>query len=248
MMKRPWYAHLLFWIAAWMLQSFLFGGGESFGFYLTKNLAIVPLQAIVVYSTLYLLFWFMKEGRFALYGLSGVALVYLVFTFSFLVIDLSLSFFYPEIVFLGKPSIIWTTNFWSIVSGSALYSIPFFVSTIYLMTQVTSGIPEIENKVLLLKEGKKIHRLDLDKILFVEGMREYVGWNTQDNKVITLHSLTKLEDILKERGFVRIHRSYIVNADFVEVVRSNTVEVAGKEIPIGRSYKEKVLSSFEKPI
>jgi DNA-binding LytR/AlgR family response regulator len=44
---------------------------------------------------------------------------------------------------------------------------------------------------------------------------------------------------------LRVHRSFIVSKDKIEAFTATDVEIAGKEIPIGRSYKEFVLRALE---
>ncbi len=114
-----------------------------------------------------------------------------------------------------------------------------------LETDEKESSPKTENHTLMLKEGKVVHQLDVRDILFIQGMKEYVSWHTQDRKVITLHSLTKLEEELAAKGFMRTHKSYIVNTKCVNLVKYDALEIPGKRIPIGRSYRERVQNHFK---
>ncbi|WP_394343699.1 LytR/AlgR family response regulator transcription factor [Chryseobacterium aureum] len=60
---------------------------------------------------------------------------------------------------------------------------------------------------------------------------------TQQN-FISKSKITELEKALSGKGFVRIHRSFVINSDFVTAFSSNDVVVCGHQIPVGRSYKK----------
>ena len=87
--KKPILRHLIFWLLFWFLQSLLFGGGHSLDFYMAKNVAIVSLQALVVYTNLHLLSKLLTDKRYLVYAVSSAILTYLVFAVSFEVIDIT---------------------------------------------------------------------------------------------------------------------------------------------------------------
>ncbi len=249
--------HILFWIAAWFIQSVLFSGGIGIGFYLVKNIAIVLLQILLVYTNGNILFpKFLIEQKFILYAFISFILVYSTFLLSYPLIGISFYIFYPEITFAGNGSgfFFFPTNYWSILSNSAPYSLAFLLSSIYYLLPLlklndnsihedaTVHLQKNEDYTVVLKEGKTIHRIDLREVYYIKGMKEYVQWHTSGRKLITLHSLTKLEDQLKEKGFLRIHKSFIINTSHIESFKTGSLEVRGKEIPIGRSYQKTVLT------
>jgi len=263
-LQKPFYKHLIFWILFWFIQSLLFSGGtSSIDGYLVKNVAIVMLQAGIVYFNFYVLWRFLDKGKYAIYTLLSLLIVYLVLAVSKELIGMSFALITPDVRYIIINSNgWWPTDFWRILSGSAPYSIALLASTVYLLLKnrqkvdTTAEIePETaekasdpEENTLLLKEGKVVHRLELDDILFIQGMKEYVSWHTQDKKVITLHSLASLEDSLASKGFLRTHKSFIVNTRCVNMVKYDAVEIPGKRIPIGRSYREKVQGRFKSDV
>ena len=255
---KPLYKHLLFWLIFWLVQSLLFSGGRYITGYLVKNIAIVMLQAGLVYFNFFLLWPLLEKGRYVLYALAAVVSIYLVLAISKEAIGLSFSVFTPGIRYtIINGNGWWPTDFWRILSGSAPYSMALLASTVYLLiknrnqsredleTDEKESSPKTENHTLMLKEGKVVHQLDVRDILFIQGMKEYVSWHTQDRKVITLHSLTKLEEELAAKGFMRTHKSYIVNTKCVNLVKYDALEIPGKRIPIGRSYRERVQNHFK---
>ena len=109
-----------------------------------------------------------------------------------------------------------------------------------------------------VKADKKLVRINLDEIVYIEGLKDYVIIRLPKDRVITLQTMKSLDERLPESDFQRIHRSYIVNLNRIEAVQGNMVEVeieargrggAGKMItkslPVGKSYREVLGSRIE---
>lgn len=110
----------------------------------------------------------------------------------------------------------------------------------------TNGSPIAERKSLFFNVGKKRVRIYLDEILYVESLREYARITTLTRNIVTKLQLGELDELFSNANFLRIHRSFVVAKDKITAYTSTDVEVAGKQIPIGRSYKEYVLSMLER--
>ncbi len=93
---------------------------------------------------------------------------------------------------------------------------------------------------IFVKSGYKSIKINLEDIHYFEGSREYVSVFTRDRKYMQLDTLKNLEEQLPAASFIRVHKSYIVNLSHVHSFYGNTLEVDGKEIPVGRAYKENV--------
>jgi len=104
----------------------------------------------------------------------------------------------------------------------------------------------MRKKYFFVKSDYKIVKVTIDDILFVEGLGEYIRIYTTDQKVITLLSLSKIQDILPEHQFLRIHRSYIVNIDKIKFIQNNIVSVGEHQIPISKSQKKNFLQFIDK--
>jgi len=92
---------------------------------------------------------------------------------------------------------------------------------------------------LQIKSGTKTYKVKISDIYYIEGLREYVTYVLTSQKIISLESLRNLEMVLPA-NFIRVHKSFIINKDKVEVLEGNQLEIKGKKIPIGKSYKEQV--------
>ena len=102
-----------------------------------------------------------------------------------------------------------------------------------------------EDAFIYVKENKKVIKIHLNEILYVEGLSEYVQIYTENKKIVTKTSMTNMEQKLPNADFMRIHKSFIVSLSKIEAFTSSSIEVPGKELPIGRSYKNSVLEALQ---
>ncbi|HTD94673.1 MAG TPA: LytTR family DNA-binding domain-containing protein [Chitinophagaceae bacterium] len=103
-----------------------------------------------------------------------------------------------------------------------------------------------ERKYLFFNISKKKVKIFLDDILYIESLKEYVRITTHEKSIMTKFQLGEMEELLSRQDFLRVHRSFIVARHKIEAFSATEVEIAGKPIPVGRSYKELVLSVIEK--
>lgn len=107
-------------------------------------------------------------------------------------------------------------------------------------------VQEVGSSHLFLNVAKKKVKVYLDEILYVESLKEYLQIFTASKTIKVKFQLAQMEELLPKSQFVRIHRSFIIAKNKVDAFSATDVELANKLIPIGRSYKELVLSVLEK--
>ncbi len=100
-------------------------------------------------------------------------------------------------------------------------------------------VDENKNEELFFIVNKKKTRITFQSIIFIESQRENVKIFTETNIFQTRIALIEMEKLLP-KNFIRIHRSYIVSKSKIDFIDSNELEVRGKRLPIGRSYKNVV--------
>lgn len=100
-----------------------------------------------------------------------------------------------------------------------------------------------DQQSLYFTVNKKKVRIALDSIRYIESQRENVKIVTDSKTIVTRYAISDLEKALPP-GFLRIHRSFIVAKSRIDLIDANDVEIAGKEIPIGRSYRDFVLQAL----
>jgi DNA-binding LytR/AlgR family response regulator len=98
---------------------------------------------------------------------------------------------------------------------------------------------------MFVNTNKKKVKLYFNDILYIESLKEYIKIYTADKVIITKYQLGQIEEHLPKGDFVRIHRSFIVAKEKIEAFTSTEIEVANKQLPIGRSYKELVSNLLE---
>lgn len=102
-------------------------------------------------------------------------------------------------------------------------------------TPNTDGNPNY----IYVKSDYKLIQVELDKILYIEGLKDYVKIYTEDNPrpILSLISMKALEERLPAERFLRVHRSLIVQKQKIKIIDKGRI-VFGKEyIPISETYK-----------
>jgi len=97
-----------------------------------------------------------------------------------------------------------------------------------------------ERKFYFFNTDKKNIKVYSDEIIFIESLKDYVRIHTGDKQVVTKFQIGELEKYLADEKFVRIHKSFIVNADKVTAFNAIQIEVGSNILPLGRTYKELV--------
>ena len=103
---------------------------------------------------------------------------------------------------------------------------------------IVSQNKKLEINEIYFNVNKKKVRIQLDQILYVESQKENIKIVCEDKTIITRYLISDIEKELPQNKFIRIHRSFIVSLSKINLLDSNDVEVAGKELPIGRNYKD----------
>lgn len=87
-------------------------------------------------------------------------------------------------------------------------------------------------------------RVDLDQILFISGLKDYVRIHlkNQPRPLIALTTMKGIEEKLPANRFCRVHRSYIVAMDKIESVERNVITIAGEAIPVSEANQDKFYS------
>jgi len=101
---------------------------------------------------------------------------------------------------------------------------------------------------IFIKKNSTLVRLKYDEILWIEALENYVIFNTYKDKYTIHFTMKAIEQKLPPKKFTRVHRSFIVNTSRIEVIEDNSViiktEDTSKSIPIGKSYKEKLMKDI----
>lgn len=98
---------------------------------------------------------------------------------------------------------------------------------------------------ILLRADKKIHRVKLSDIRFIQGLGDYIKVKVGGEFLIVHDTLRNILETLPD-SFIRTHKSWVVSVQHIEYIEGNTVLMGKDEIPIGLKYKEEFLAALEK--
>ncbi len=98
-----------------------------------------------------------------------------------------------------------------------------------------------------IKSNRKYIKLNFSDIIYIEGLKDYVIIYIKDTKYITAMNIKTINNQLPQDMFFRISKSYIININNIsEIDNDFVIAKNGKEIPIGRTYKEDFLNYVNK--
>lgn len=91
---------------------------------------------------------------------------------------------------------------------------------------------------IFVRHKERMVKLFLKEILYVEAERAYCKIVTRDTEYLLSIALRKLEEQMTSTTFMRVHRSYLINLAQIDEVAEGHVAIAGRAIPIGKTYRE----------
>lgn len=98
---------------------------------------------------------------------------------------------------------------------------------------------------IFVKTEHKIVRVDLNDILYIEGLKDYISIYTPTERILTLMNMKKVEELLPSKRFIRVHKSYIVSLDKIKSIEKNRIYIDEQGIPIGDTYKDEFYIRLE---
>jgi len=99
---------------------------------------------------------------------------------------------------------------------------------------------------IFIKADYKLLKINVDDILFVEGLKDYIKIYTKQKLFLTLMSMTSIEEKLPAEEFFRVHRSYIISLNKIDSVSRHRVIIGEKFVPISVPYRERFYRIIDK--
>ncbi|RYY39937.1 MAG: response regulator transcription factor [Chitinophagaceae bacterium] len=125
-----------------------------------------------------------------------------------------------------------------------------FLKAVGKLTESASPITEMQpvresaDPFIYLRVDRKMVKVPLTDILFVESMKDYVKVCTRAAVLVTKQSITAMEAMLPEAEFLRTHRSFIVAKAHVRAYTHELIEIDKAEVPIGKLFRQQVLRAL----
>jgi len=115
-----------------------------------------------------------------------------------------------------------------------------------LLDEDKKSVDTVEDECIFVKSDRRYFKVNLNDILFVEGLKDYVIIQMDGQRIITRMNVKSMQDLLPRKTFLRINRSYIVNKNQIDSFDNNDVYIKNHEIAIGTKYREDFVEEFMK--
>lgn len=97
----------------------------------------------------------------------------------------------------------------------------------------------------MVKSGYEYQRVNSAELSFIKSDMDYTELHIADRVILSKESLNHWEDKLENQGFIRAHRSYLVNISHISDLQSSQIRLNNAQIiPLGRAYKEKLRAAL----
>lgn len=102
-----------------------------------------------------------------------------------------------------------------------------------------------QDSFIFVKTEYRLERIDIEDILYIEGMKDYLRIICHEKKIMTLQSFAKLEESLPAKRFCRVHKSFIVAIDKIKSIERGIIIIADRRIPVSNTYKDSFFSKIK---
>jgi two-component system response regulator LytT len=100
--------------------------------------------------------------------------------------------------------------------------------------------PQTNPSFLSLKENKTVHKIQMESIIYIEAAGDYVKVVTSHKNIMTHSTFSNFMTLLPD-FFLRIHKSFCVNTNYISKLSGNQLQIDEYQLPIGQTYKSSVL-------
>jgi len=107
-------------------------------------------------------------------------------------------------------------------------------------SSLNENLPDQSHPFLYFRADRKMVKVFLEDILFIESLKDYIKVITTQKVIISKQSIASLVEMLPKDAFVRVHRSYIIAINKIDTYNSDAIEIGKTEIPIGRLFRHDV--------
>ncbi len=109
-----------------------------------------------------------------------------------------------------------------------------------------SHVQQVESDHLYVKSNKKAYKIAFSEIHYVEGLGDYIQIHLNDQKIVTNISMKKILELLPSSQFYRIHKSFIISLNKINLIEGNMVKIKNVKIPIGNSFRQDFMQYINK--
>ena len=103
-----------------------------------------------------------------------------------------------------------------------------------------------DSNYFFVKTETRIEKVEMAEVMYVEGMGDYWRIVTKSRRIMTLMNAKRIEEILREPNFCRVHKSYFVAMDKIDFVERKHIKIGNEHIPISDTYQKNFFDLIEK--
>jgi two-component system LytT family response regulator len=104
---------------------------------------------------------------------------------------------------------------------------------------------ELNSKFIFIKTESRLEKVNIDEILFIEGMRDYRKIHTINKRIMTLQNFSELEQLLPANLICRVHKSYMVAISKIDAIERSRIKISKEIIPISETYRDHFFSQIK---
>jgi two-component system, LytTR family, response regulator len=112
------------------------------------------------------------------------------------------------------------------------------------LTKPTEVPPAAGPEFFFIKSDGQFIKIKLADVLYFESEKDYVFIHTEQKRYLTLLSLKQLEKELPPERFLRVHRSYLVSLEKIELIDGSNLVIKGKQIPVSRTLQDAIFNTL----
>ncbi|QES88945.1 LytR/AlgR family response regulator transcription factor [Rhizosphaericola mali] len=111
------------------------------------------------------------------------------------------------------------------------------------ISSIETNVSDTED-YFFIRADRKIHKVNYNEVLYIEGLKDYVIVHTNSQKIIAAMNIKTIYQQLPQNTFFRISKSYIINVQHITALDNNSVFIQNDEIPIGNIYREAFYEAY----
>ncbi len=98
---------------------------------------------------------------------------------------------------------------------------------------------------IFVKTEYRLEKVNLDDILFIEGMRDYRCLHLPGKRIMTPETFGDLENELPKENFCRVHKSFIIALGKINSIEKDRIRINDQLIPVSDTYKDNFYRSIK---
>lgn len=110
---------------------------------------------------------------------------------------------------------------------------------------INKDVANDRDRYIFVKSDRAIVKIDTSTIIYIKADSDFTRVITAEKNYFLSYPLKYWQEVLPNNSFCRVHKSYIVNLNFVDQIEGNQIVTSKEKLPIGRSFKEDFMQRID---